>query len=433
MKIPLRWTGLAVGLAMLPAAVRCASESASSPPGAPSPMAPTDAGAAGAGIADGGPSPGGATPTGGDGEKGGATPWGTDAFPKSGQAPMLTIDPSPTLPTCGPGCRAALNAPVGHPAYWGTSSSPSGVLDVSDELAFSILFSPLGSTVTIRFAPASATEVFVQTYLHGGFVSYVRAVDPTGSIEVLDTSTGAFRSYASYDTKKSGNVPVQTALNDKYLFWNYSAGGIYRADRISGEVHGLVPGDYGCDTLCARADSLICADARVMVFDQETGAKTILAPSDAVQTQGSCSLTRGQYVFVDFRNAPSMGIGDLSGGDILVHDFASGALTPVTSDSPAHEVPKSYPGMDGDVVAWHQAPSGYVKKGALHAFDLPNIATTLAYRDLAKGVTCFYDKAPLTGLAVVSGRHIYGDFVANGHVFLGALAIDDPGVPWVCQ
>jgi len=296
------------------------------------------------------------------------------------------------------------------------------------------MFVAPGSATTTLFASGDPNIGILQQDLFGRSISYQRGTSQLGSIEVIDADTGAYRSYFTYDSSKNGDrQATQTTLNDKYVFWNYDPEGFYAANRQTGDVRRVGTGLYGCNRFCATDSGIVCTDGAVRFVDQETGAMRKLVPASPFQADGACSASRDRIAFVDYRDTPSSTLDDRSGGDVYVFEWSSEGVTRITGDAPQIDLPKMYPTVDGNTVAWNQAPSTYMKVGAVPEINLYGLTTTLAVKDLATGKTCLYDKSPIRGFLSLIGRRLYGYSVFSGNPYVAELNLDDPTVPWKCQ
>jgi len=152
------------------------------------------------------------------------------------------------------------------------------------------MFVAPGDSNTALFGAGSSVVGLLQQDLFGKSVSYQRGAYPLGSIEVMDIDTGAYRSYFTFDfSMNGGRQCTQTALNDKYVFWNYDPEGFFAANRQTGEVRRLTSGLAECKRFCATSSGLVCTDGavrfvgpRASLFHPRLCKQTVPAPYRAI-------------------------------------------------------------------------------------------------------------------------------------------------------
>lgn len=354
-----------------------------------------------------------------------------------------TIGPE-SNPSCGPGCRIALNLPLAYKAAYGHAYSTAGVLDAvvpTGSAHTGLAFAGIGDPVT-RIMPAVEGDL-LEAHRAGDFVSYLRNFGVgKGRVEIASLSTGETKVAFSYTPAEVGTNSVErTILGPNHVYWVMS--GIWARNLASGETKRIADG--ACWSYCATESLLVCESGGIYVID-------VAEPKDGVdpvrlldplatefQTDGNCSPDRKQYAWVDYRDPPGPGSTNFfarSGGEIYIHDFAQNETKRVTFDSPVAPRGKLFPAIGGDIVVWNEPPLSSANPNPEDYQSLDAESTALAKLDLVTGERCQLDVKPaqIGGFKSVHGHHVYGWWFDNDavQVRLVDIDLDHPELDWKC-
>lgn len=378
---------------------------------------------------------GGAGGTGGDGG-GGDAPVGDAADPwdpiwhETKPKAWPTVGPE-NNPDCGPGCRVALNVPLGNDVRAYTTARE---LHTS---APGLAFAEVGTPQT-TILPHPPGTWHIQLGLWGDHVSSANSFGPAnGQIVLTSLSTGEAKVVFRWTPADGADGSQWTALNEKYVFYIFK--GIHARHRQTGEQKWLSFGS--CYSTCATENVLICESGKIYVIDPELPelkAKKKLDDGTELQVDGSCSPDRQQYTWIDYRDPPGPG-SDFAftrkGGEVYVHYFAKDETRRATFDSPGEPRAKVYPGVGDGLLVWNEAPLGAADPSPEDWGSYYGVSDALATLDLATGKRCQLATTLRLGHKSVHGRHVYAEWLDKGEnqVRLVDIDLDYAGFKWQCQ
>ncbi len=349
-------------------------------------------------------------------------------------------------PSCGTGCRIALNWPVhsGRPSLM-HAYTESAVADYGDDGLFFTRVGDTSSSLLVRNPIKAGVGQYgvAEPSLSGDLAAYV-LVDQSGAtqffqLEVMSVVTGERKpAYRIRWGGASAPGPFATSLNGKYLFWAEDGVGLRSLSLSTGAVRTLVPGAFFCVNMAANDRGVLCCDSDrgiVTFTDQETGQVTAIDAGGGAQFDGELSPDRRWYVWVDYRDPPGR-LSDYvsrSGGEIYLRDLAAGTTARLTFDSPDAPRAKTYPSTDGKIAVWNEIPDGLDPNPSSNTAVYDG-STTMVVLDLSTNKKCRVDLGiPYTIQRMsVHGRHVYGDFAGADAMHLADLNLDDPGLKWTC-
>ncbi len=348
-------------------------------------------------------------------------------------------------PSCGTGCRIALNWPVhsGRPSLM-HAYTETAVADYGD---VGLFYAPVGSSVTslivpVEPAPDGGAADVAEPALAGDFAAYVVGRGLTDRIEVMRVSTGERK--PAYEYSYGGPTSTGTfavALNSAYVFWVRDGVGLMSRSLADGTIRTLVNGVFECTNMAAATGGVVCCDDNrgvVTWTDQETASVTPIDFGGGLQVDASISSDRRWYIWVDYRDppGPASDLDNRFGGEIYMRDLQMAVTTRLTTDSPTAPRAKITPATDGTIAVWNEIPAG-LDPNPTSATAVYDSATMLVVLDLATRKKCHVDLgiAHTINRFSVHGRHVYGYFGAAGDnkMHLVDLNIDDPGMTWTCQ
>ena len=353
-------------------------------------------------------------------------------------------------PSCGTGCRMALNWPVhsGRPSLM-HAYTENTVADYGDQWIFLSAVGGSTSSLVISNDPKPSIGHYVvgEVALSGDFMTYVVADPSTPTsvfvVEVMNTRTGERKPVARMRWLgiEPPSGPFATALNTKYVFWSDEAVGLRSLNLATGAVRTLVKGLFECTNMAAAEGGVVCCDNNrgiVTWTDQETAKAVPIDFGGGLQVDATISPDRRWYIWVDYRDPPGppSDIDNRYGGEIYLRDLQMGVTTRLTNDSPAAPRAKAFPATDGKIAVWNEIPGG-LDPNPTSASAVYGNATMVVVLDLATRRKCQID----LGIAYevqqfsVHGRHVYGYFGAAGDnkMHLVDLSLDDPGLSWTCK
>jgi hypothetical protein len=358
---------------------------------------------------------------------------GTGGVRSAQHAP--TVLTAPATGDCGPGCRIALGAPIQHGSGWGHGYGPDAVADTGRGL---LLYSTVGSvqTLVLRRAipgePPRDSPVFAA--FHGSRLAYSSLTWPTGTITVYDPATKLHSSYFDYD--QPGLNVFELWLTDDYVFWLHPSG-IGRADLKTGGVSEF-SNRMSCSRACVMDGKIICADngtTRIERVDPETLSRTLVDDGGAMQIESGCSPDGERVVWVDFRDPPgpeSTLSGRRVGGEIYMHEAATGDIRRLTNDLPQRSIPKTRPAVGTDLAVWREAREDCGEDFEFSQ-DFYACASVLVKYELETGRRCRRTDVAYGGWMSVHGHSLYAYWSDTNERYLVEVDLDDDGIPWICE
>jgi hypothetical protein len=336
--------------------------------------------------------------------------------------------PQATEPSCGQGCRVALDVAPYAPSYIHFQDSEFGLAAVNVSQR-NVFYAPFGSDETFIVAQGDLAEMsngFSQPYLRGELLSvtYMRPGNPGGEVRVINLRTGETKIPYEY-TRSAGDLGITfTLINDKYVFWDRDGHGIMSLNLETGQVRTLV--HFLCLDLCAVPTGLVCMNSPNLFIDQETGEMTTIAPGAGLQVDATCSHERDEITWVDYRDPPGTdpSEGGRNGGEVYMKDLVSGELTRLTHDSPDSPEAKAYPAVGKELAVWKAVAEGF-ERNPSWAQEVYGVTQDLMVLDRKTGQRCriHSDIVKYFTHMVVRGRTVYGNI---GHVV--GIDVDDPAI-----
>ncbi len=355
----------------------------------------------------------------------GAEPW-DPVWHETKPKDWPTVGPEKN-PDCGPGCRVALNVPLGDDvrAYTTARELHTTVPGLA--------FAGIGAAET-TILPHPPDTWHIQVGLWGDYVSSAHSFGPgKGRIALTSLITGESKVVFSWTPADGADGSELTALNDKYVFYTFK--GIHSRNRQTGEQKWLAFGS--CYSMCATESLLVCENGKIYVLDPELPemkAEKKLDDGKELQVDGSCAADRKQYAWVDYRDPPGPGSHVFStrkGGEVYFHDFSTGKTRRATFDSPDKPRAKVYSGIGDGLVVWNEAPLGAADPSPEDWGSYYGVAEALATLELATGKRCQLQNENFGSLFYksVHGRHVYAGWFDKKM----DIDLDYAGFKWQCQ
>lgn len=338
------------------------------------------------------------------------------------------------LPSCGPGCRIAVNFRLARPRLGRHAFSTDRIIDTALE---GLVMTSVGGTSTSTLLPLTETNAAIMPDIRGDTISYIRGKRRDWHVEIMNVVTGETKPVYKHH-QPDGDAGFEfTVLNDKYVFWSLWSQGLMSRNLATGEVRSLVRAPFTCTEWCATDGGVVCADYDLDVVsftDQETGKRTVLDGGGAAQFDGLCSADRTKVAWIDHRD-PAGGTSTRElryGGEVYVRDLVKGETKRVTFDSPSNPLVKLEPAVDGNTVIFFSVTKAYPRSPV--SWDHFARVQTLERVDLDTGKRCKIDPFILRQ-ASLHGRHAYGLWYdkATFTSWLVDIDLDSPDLPWSCE
>ena len=312
------------------------------------------------------------------------------------------LEPQPKDYSCGPGCRPVFSVSYRTGAVSEATTNRFGTIDTSYDRLYFSAGGESDPTFTVGHGDADATSFYDPALTEHRVMALMLAwpilSDPQEQIVlyIWDRQTGQIlHKYPMPVYPEAAFPPGEeevpqyggAAANETYALYSRS-GGLFRVTLADGTVKLL--GQAFCFNGQLIDDEYLCADENKGQFQSvniETGATKVLAPSKALQIEGSCSLQGDQCAWVDYRDPPgtTSNVFTRFGGDIYLFERGTATLRRVTFDSPDTPKHKIHVAVEGDLVTWLERgkPSTAPTEAGQVIFD------RVVRLDLTKGTRCW--------------------------------------------